>query len=179
MNWKWICFEFWAYMAHPTLKSRLDSLLLARYVKAQICAPLMKARHTPMNFDTAITSNCPLIFKLPLKVHICPVIYNSAQYISIDFLNIDMTEPLFIVWFDEVFFSMGCKSREWTKLILSTVPYCAKWLSMTAYCSKWLLTPILKKCHTEQLSNVYRANMFAFDSKGRERAHIRPHRWQH
>ena len=69
VNWKWICFEFWAYMAHPTLKSRLDSLLLARYVKAQICAPLMKARHSPMNFDTAITSNCPLIFKLPWKVH--------------------------------------------------------------------------------------------------------------
>ena len=28
-------------------------------------------------------------------------------------------------------------------------------------------------CHNEQLPNVYRATMFAFDLKGRERVHIR------
>ena len=51
-KWKWISFEFEAYMAHPSRKSRLDSLLIAQYVKAQIYAPLMKARHTPMSSDT-------------------------------------------------------------------------------------------------------------------------------
>ena len=64
-------------MAHPSRKSRLDSLLIAQYVKAQIYAPLMKARHTPMNSDMPPESvfsslSCPCIDI---------IIYNSVQYL--------------------------------------------------------------------------------------------------
>ena len=42
------------------------------------------------------------------------------------------------------------------------------------FCSNWLLTAILKKVPCEQLP-MFAANMFAFDSKAPECAHIRPH----